>query len=87
MITDGQTDCFTLCTCARGQVINRLCLERKLELSVYQGCILWGSRVVIPEDYREHVLYQLHEGHPGVARMKNLARMYGCMDVCMFGGQ
>ena len=50
--------------------------ERKLELSVYQGCILWGSRVVIPEDCRGHVLYQLHEGHPGVARMKNLARMY-----------
>ena len=50
--------------------------ECKLELSVYQGCTLWGSRVVIPEDYREHVLYQLHEGHPGVARMKSLARMY-----------
>ena len=51
--------------------------ECKLELAVYQGCILWGSHVVIPEDYREHVLYQLHEGHPGVARMKSLARMYG----------
>ena len=50
--------------------------ERKLELSVYQGCILWGSRVVIPEDYREHVLQQLHEGHPGVTRMKSLTRMY-----------
>ena len=50
--------------------------ERKLELSVHQGCILWGSRVVIPEKYREHVLSQLHEGHPGMARMKNLSRMY-----------
>ena len=50
--------------------------ERKLELSVYQGCVLWGSRVVLPDKYHEHVLHQLHEGHPGVARMKNLARMY-----------
>ena len=50
--------------------------ERKLELSVHQNCILWGSRVVTPEKYREHALSQLHEGHPGMARMKNLSRMY-----------
>ena len=31
--------------------------EQKLKLSVYQGCILWGPHVVIPEDYCEHVLH------------------------------
>ena len=50
--------------------------ECKLELSVYQGCNMCGSRVLIPEKYYEQVLVQLHEGHPGVARMKNLSRMY-----------
>ena len=34
----------------------RLFIECKLELSVHQNCILWGSRVVIPEKYRKHML-------------------------------
>ncbi len=37
--------------------------DRKLELSVEQHCVLWGSRVIIPETCREAVLHQLHEGH------------------------
>ena len=32
--------------------------------------------VVIPRSGRKAVLAELHEGHPGVARMKSLARMY-----------
>lgn len=51
-------------------------LSRKTELSLFEGCVLWGSRVVIPRAGREAVLAELHEGHPGVARMKSLARMY-----------
>ena len=47
-------------------------LRRKDELSVYDGCILWGSRVVVPPPGRVKVT-QLHEGHPGVNRMKALA--------------
>ena len=49
---------------------------KQLELSLDQGCILWGSRVVIPSQGREAVLHELHEGHPGTTRMKSLARMY-----------
>ncbi len=51
-------------------------LNRKDELSVVAGCILWGSRVVIPPSARKMVLKQLHESHPGVSRMKSLARSY-----------
>ncbi|XP_026581555.1 uncharacterized protein LOC113454394, partial [Pseudonaja textilis] len=40
------------------------------------GCILWGDRVVIPETLRDRVLALLHEGHPGVVKMKALARSY-----------
>ena len=50
--------------------------SRKSELSLYEGCILWGTRVVIPTSCREAILAELHEGHPGMARMKALARMY-----------
>ena len=50
--------------------------SRCLELSTYEGCIMWGTRIVIPEPGREAVLQELHEGHPAITRMKALARMY-----------
>ena len=50
--------------------------SRKTELSLYEGCVLWGTRVVIPSPGRKAVLMELHEGHPGIARMRGLARMY-----------
>ena len=50
--------------------------RRKEELSVESGCILWGSRVIVPKVGQESVLDMLHEGHPGISRMKALARSY-----------
>ncbi|XP_026569025.1 uncharacterized protein K02A2.6-like, partial [Pseudonaja textilis] len=38
--------------------------------------LLWGTRVVIPKPLRTPVLKALHEGHPGIVRMKALARSY-----------
>ena len=49
---------------------------KKLELSVEDGCLLWGARVVIPTQLREKVLEELHEAHPGTSRMKALARSF-----------
>ena len=51
-------------------------LTRKNELSTEGGCVLWGGRVVIPEKLRQAVLEELHDVHPGVTRMKALARSY-----------
>ena len=48
--------------------------RRKNELSIQDGCILWGTRVVIPKKGQSKVLDQLHEGHPGMSRMKGLAQ-------------
>ena len=49
--------------------------QRRLqELSVHDGCVLWGNRVVVPPPGRVRVIEELHEGHPGVSRMKSLAR-------------
>ena len=50
--------------------------SRRTELSLFDGCVLWGTRVVVPELGRRAVLAELHEGHPGMARMKGLSRMY-----------
>ena len=49
---------------------------RREELSVHAGCLLWGTRVVIPPQGREEVLNILHQSHPGIVRMKSLARSY-----------
>ena len=50
--------------------------SRKLELSVQDGCLLWGSRVIIPKPGRAQILALLHDGHPGISKMKGLARSY-----------
>lgn len=50
--------------------------SRRDELSVVDGCILWGSRVIVPPQGRDIVMTQLHDTHPGVSRMKSLARSY-----------
>ena len=50
--------------------------SRRTELSVHAGCVLWGLRVVIPPPGRETVLHMLHDTHPGIVKMKNLARSY-----------
>ncbi|XP_032997803.1 uncharacterized protein K02A2.6-like [Lacerta agilis] len=49
---------------------------RKDELSSHRGCILWGSRVIVPPSLRRKVLEGLHVSHPGIVRMKALARSY-----------
>ena len=49
---------------------------RKNEFGVKLGCLLWGSKVVIPLKLRQKVLSQLHNCHPGVSRMEALSRSF-----------
>ena len=51
-------------------------LIRRHELSVDEGCLLWGCRVVVPKDLRGKMLQTLHDCHPGINRMKALSRSY-----------
>ena len=44
------------------------------ELSVQDCCLLWGSRLVIPEAMRQRVLAELHAGQLRVSHMKAIAR-------------
>ena len=50
--------------------------KRMDELSLEDGLVMWGCRVIIPPKGRKQLLNELHQGHPGVARMKALARGY-----------
>jgi len=56
--------------------------RRREELSLQDGLLLWGSRVVIPPPGRKEVLRELHEGHPGMSRMKSSARSYVWWPEC-----
>ena len=38
------------------------------------GCLMWGIKLIIPVKLREGVLKELHTGHPGVVKMKSIAR-------------
>lgn len=49
---------------------------RRSELIVEGDSVLWGVCVVIPTKLSHRVLEELHRGHPGVVRMKALARSH-----------
>ncbi|PIK59837.1 hypothetical protein BSL78_03292 [Apostichopus japonicus] len=50
--------------------------QRRDQLSCEQGCVLWGTRVVVPKQFHEQVLNELHWEHPGICSMKALARSF-----------
>ena len=60
-------------------LLSHHCFNRRSELSLFEECILWGTRVVVPSVCREAILTELHEGYPGMAWMKGLTRMYICV--------
>ena len=61
-----------------GEILRDYSIEdfRKLSdsLSTAHGCLLYGSRVVIPPTLQSQVLQLLHLGHFGIQRMKQLAQ-------------
>ena len=50
--------------------------NRRNELSLHEGCIFWGPRIVIPSSARKQILHELHDAHTGATRMKAHARSY-----------
>ncbi|PIO60823.1 integrase core domain protein [Teladorsagia circumcincta] len=45
-------------------------------LSLQDDCLFFGPRIIIPSKFHDRVLSLLHDGHPGMSRMKSLARCY-----------
>ena len=50
--------------------------KRRTELSITDGCLMWGARVVIPSRYRNAMLEELHNAHSGIVRMKAVGRSF-----------
>ena len=50
--------------------------SRRDEIGMEKGCLMWGVRVIIPNKLQDRILQSLHENHPGITRMKSVARSY-----------
>ncbi|XP_037028712.1 uncharacterized protein K02A2.6-like [Bradysia coprophila] len=50
--------------------------NRRESLCELDDCLLFNDRVVIPLSLQNEILQQLHVAHPGIVRMKALARSY-----------
>lgn len=50
--------------------------QKRTEISVEEDCLLWGSRVIIPEKLRDALVEELHQSHQGIVKMKALARLH-----------
>jgi transposase InsO family protein len=50
--------------------------RKRRELSLQDGCILWGSRVCVPASLHSRVLDEIHSSHPGMVRMKSISRLH-----------
>ena len=48
-------------------------MRRREELSVHDGCVLSGSRIVVSPQGCTKIIEELHEGHPGSTQMNALA--------------
>ena len=48
--------------------------QKKDEISVHDGCLVWRTRVIVPSVYRKALLEELHSSHSGIVRMKAVSR-------------
>ena len=49
---------------------------RQHEIGIESGVLMWGIRVIIPQSLQPKLLESLHHNHPGITRMKAVARSY-----------
>lgn len=52
--------------------------NKRNELTVARGCLLWGYRIVIPTVLRKNLVRELHVGRMSIVKMKAVARSYIC---------
>lgn len=50
--------------------------SRKNEMTIEQGCLMWGYRLIVPETCKNKILLEIHSSHMGIVKSKALARSY-----------
>ena len=46
--------------------------NRRYEITMEKGCLMWEMRVIIPPKYHTSVLDEIHLDHPGIQQMKTI---------------
>ena len=41
--------------------------SKRMQLSITNGCLLWGPQVIVPPQHQAAILHLPHEGHPRVS--------------------
>ncbi|XP_045779574.1 uncharacterized protein K02A2.6-like [Maniola jurtina] len=49
---------------------------RRNEIVLELGCLIYKYRIIVPPSLRKGVLKEIHEGHLGINKMKNVSRSY-----------
>ena len=50
--------------------------NKRFQITIANKCLLWGIRVAVPKNFQSKILHLLHENHPGMTKMKSLARLH-----------
>ena len=50
--------------------------SQREELTIQDGCLLWGIHVIVLQKLQQRVLNKLHESYMGVVKIDSLARSY-----------
>ena len=50
--------------------------SKRFELTVNNRYLLWGICVVNPDKFHPAILHLLHDGHPGMTKIKSIARLH-----------
>lgn len=50
--------------------------NRRSPITIYNDILLFSDRIIVPKTLQNQVLSELHNGHPGITRMKRIARSY-----------
>lgn len=50
--------------------------SRKTEITIEDDPLLWGSLVIVPKCLQANIFKELHKEHPGISKMKALARVH-----------
>nr|XP_050027963.1 uncharacterized protein K02A2.6-like [Dermacentor andersoni] len=58
------------------ELVQWACRHKTAEQCLQQGCLLWGSWVVIPQSLWSRALQLLHAGHLGVEKTKMMAKSH-----------
>ncbi|CAK9292630.1 unnamed protein product [Gordionus sp. m RMFG-2023] len=50
--------------------------QRREGITTERGCLLWRTKMIIPQQYLNNVLDMIHQGHIGMLKMKMRALQY-----------